>query len=206
MDATSAPSPADAVVVTGTGRASAVPDTTVLDLRLEGHGATVGEALTALARASQACHEAVPGVRTHGLGVHPRHDHHGRAAGHTAYQMVQVRTPDATAVGDLVHRLGEAVGDALGVEGLRQEILDTEDLHREARERAFADALHRAQGYAALAGRSLGVVRRVHEPGLVGPQPFGAHDARMAMSAGPVVDPAEHEVVAVVEVTWALES
>ncbi|WP_122260872.1 SIMPL domain-containing protein [Ornithinimicrobium cerasi] len=196
----------DTVVVLGTGRASAAPDTLVLDLQLAAHGQTVAEALAALTRASHAAHEALPGTlpRTHGLGVHPRHDHQGRQVGHTAYQALQLRVGDPSAAGELVQRLGEAVGDALGVNGLRQEVAEPAGLLREARERAFEDARERAEQYAALAGRELGPVARVREAGTSVPGPQEAADARFAMASGPVVDPADQELVAVVEVTWRL--
>jgi hypothetical protein len=195
----------DTVVVQGTGRASAAPDTLVLDLQLASHGQTVAEALAALTRSSRAASEALPGTRprTSGLGVHPRHDHQGRQVGHTAYQSLQVRVGDPSAAGDLVQRLGEAVGDALGVNGLRQELADPSGLLREARRLAFEDARERAEEYAALAGRELGPVARVREGGAPGPSPMAA-DARFAVASGPVVDPTDHEVVAVVEVAWRL--
>ncbi|GGK66413.1 SIMPL domain-containing protein [Ornithinimicrobium pekingense] len=194
------------VVVIGTGRAGAVPDTLVLDLQLEGHGASVAEAIEALTGASQASHDALPGVdlRTSGLGVHPRHDHQGTQVGHTAYQSLQLRAPDPSAAGNLVRRLGEVVGDALGVTGLRAELADTAELDRRAREAAFDDARGRAEQYAALAGRAVVGVLHVRE--LVdGPvQPFPRAEARMAAAGGPVVGPADHEVTATVEVTWQL--
>ncbi|MGC5583214.1 SIMPL domain-containing protein [Ornithinimicrobium sp. W1679] len=195
----------DRVEVTGTGRASGRPDTLVLDLRLQAHGATVGEALTSLTRASHACHDALPGlpVRTHGLGVHPRHEQ-GHQRGHTAHQSLQVRTDDPSLAGDLVQRLVDVVGDALGVDGLRHELADTAALARRAREQAFADAAVRAQQYAALSGRTLGAVRRVREPGGSGPSPMAAELARTALSAGPVVQAEDLEVVAAVEVVWEL--
>lgn len=197
----------DIVVVLGTGRATAPPDTLVLDLQLAAQGRTVADALAALTRASHAAQDALPDASapTSGLGVHPRHDHEGRQVGHTAYQSLQVRVGDPSAAGELVQRLGEAVGDALGVNGLRQEIAEPSGLQREARERAFADARERAQQYADLAGRGLGPVVRVREGTAAGPGPRGLEDARFAMAAGPVVDPADLEVVATVEVGWRLQ-
>ncbi len=196
------------VVVVGTGRAGAVPDTLVLDLQLEAQGATVAEALEALTRASQACHDALPGVslRTSGLGVHPRHDHRGTGAtvGHAAYQSLQLRAPDPAGAGAVVQRLSQAVGDALGVNGLRAELSDTAELDRRARELAFADARARAEQYAALADRAVVGVQHVRElvDGPVHPLPRG--DVRMAMASGPVVEAADHEVTVTVEVTWLL--
>lgn len=197
----------DIVVVVGTGRATAPPDTLVLDLQLAAQGRTVADALAALTSASHAATEALPDAapRTSGLGVHPRHDHEGRQVGHTAYQSLQVRVGDPSAAGELVQRLGEAVGDALGVNGLREEIVEPSGLQRDARERAFADARERATQYAELAGRGLGAVVGVREGVAAGPGPRGAADARFAMAAGPVVEPADLEVVATVEVSWRLQ-
>lgn len=202
------PPPPDTVVVVGTGRAGAAPDTLVLDLRLEGHGSTVAAALEALTRASRACHDALPEVslRTHGLGVHPRHDHSGtgRVVGHTAYQSLQVRTADPSGVGDLVSRLSQVVGDALGVDGLRAELSGTTELERRARELAFADARARAEQYAALADRAVVGVLKVREIVDGPPRPYPGAEVRMAMADGPVVDAADHAVTVTVEVTWRL--
>lgn len=198
--------PADTVVVVGTGRAGAVPDTLILDLQLEGRGTTVAEALGELTRASHACHEALPDVslRTHGLGVHPRHDHQGTPVGHTAYQSLQLRTVDPAGVGPLLQRLSEVTGDALGVNGLRSELSDTVELDRRARELAFADARARAEQYAVLAGRAVVGVRHVREVVDWGVQPFPRAEARAAMAGGPQVEAADHEVVVGVEVVWQL--
>lgn len=201
--------PRDTVIVIGTGRAAAVPDGLVLDLQLEGHGSSVAQALDALTADSRAAHGALPDhdVRTHGLGVHPRHDHQGRQVGHTAYQSLQVRTDDPEQVGALVQRLGEAVGDGLAVHGLRTEVADSTEPARLARERAFADARQRAEEYAAHAGRDLGPVLWVREVTLGGPRPMeDMAEARMAMAAGPVTRPGDHELAAQVEVGWSLRS
>ena len=197
--------PRDTVVVTGTGRAGAAPDTLVVDLQLEGHGPTVAEALEALTTAVRACQDALPGqrLRTQGLGLHPRHDTSGRQVGHTAYQSVQVRTAEPTQVGGLVARVAEAVGSGLGVGGLRPELSDPTELGWRAREAAVDDARTRAEHYAQLTGRSLGPVLWVREPGAPPVHPFPVAEAR-ALASGPAVDPADTEVVTVVEVGWAL--
>lgn len=198
--------PRDTVVVTGTGRTTSAPDVLVLDLQLEGHGATIQEALSALTAAGQACRDALPDHRltTHGLGLHPRHDHQGRQVGHTAYQSLQVRTEEPGTAGDLVQRLGVAVGSGPGVNGLRPEISDTSELEIEARRLAVDDARAKAEDYARLTDRQLGPVLWVREGGSVAPVGPYAADARMAMASGPAVDPADQEVVAVVEIGWGL--
>ncbi|MGO0575041.1 SIMPL domain-containing protein [Ornithinimicrobium panacihumi] len=196
----------DTVVVLGRGTAAAAPDTLVLDLQLEGHGATVAEALDALTSASGAAHQALPemSVRTHGLGLHPRHDNHGRQVGHTAYQQLQVRSPGPNDAGEVVRRLSEVVGNALGVNGLRPELADTVELTAQARDRAFADAQARAEQHARLAGRRLGAVRQVREGDAGSPRPMATADARVAAFSSPTVEAADHQVVVSVEVTWDL--
>lgn len=196
--------PRDTVVVTGTGRVAAAPDTLVVDLQLEGHAPTVGGALEALTTAVRACQDALPEqqLRTQGLGLHPRHDARGQQVGHTAHQSVQVRTADPTQVGELVARVAGAVGSGLGVNGLRPELSDPSEQAWRAREAAVDDARTRAEHYAQLTGRSLGPVLWIREGGEGGP-PLPVREARM-MASGPAVDPADQEVVAVVEVCWAL--
>lgn len=198
--------PHGSLVVTGTGRASAVPDAAVLDLQLEGLGATVGEALDALTRATEAARAALPDhrLRTEGLGLYPRHDQANRQIGHTAYQTLHVRTEDPTEVGALVARLAEAVGSGLGVHGLRREVGDASAARAQARELAFARAREAAEHWARMAGRHLGEVRWLRESPGAG-RPGVPEGARMVMASGPAVDPADEEVVAVVEVAWSLE-
>ncbi|MFK5582253.1 SIMPL domain-containing protein [Serinicoccus sp. LYQ131] len=193
------------IVVTGTGRASAAPDALVVDVQLEGHGRSVTAALAALTEASEAATAALPGHRltTHGLGLHARSDRDGRQVGHTAYQSVRVRTQDPAGAGELIQRLGEAVGDRLTVHQLRPEIADTTALLERARADAVADARAKAEHYARLVGMPLGPARWVREPGPEGPGPSPRMEL-MSQAAGPPVDPADHEVAVTVEVAWGL--
>lgn len=124
--------------------------------------------------------------------------------GHTAYQSVQVRTTDPTRAGNLVHRLAEATGSALGVNGLRPEVTDTAELERLARERAVEDARARAEQLAELGGRGLGPMLWAREGGERPAGPYDMAESRMALAAGPAVDPADQEVLVVVEIGWAL--
>ena len=195
--------PRDTVVVTGTGRVAA-PDTLVVDLQIEGHAPTVAGALEALAAGVSACEAALPDhrPRTRGLALHPRHDERGRQVGHTASQSVQVSTEEPGEVGRLITRAAAAVGAGLTVGGLHPRITDTTELAVRAREAAVDDARARAEHYAQLAGRHLGPVLWVREGGEDG-HPLPVREARM-MAAGPAVDPADEEVVALVQMAWSL--
>lgn len=196
--------PPDSIVVTGTGRAPAAPDALVVELRIEGHGATVTEALDALTRASDAAATALPGhrLRTHGLGLHPRTGRDGEARGHTAYSSLRVRTDDPAGAGRLIARLAEEVGDGLSVEQLRPQITDLVPHQLRAREAAVQDARTRAEHYASLLDRTIGPALWLQETAAERPVPVAR--AAMAVSGGPEVDPAEQEIVASVQVAWRL--
>jgi hypothetical protein len=88
------------------------------------------------------------------------------------------------------------------VGGFQPRITDTTELAVRAREAAVDDARARAEHYAQLAGRHLGPVLWVREGGEAG-HPLPVREARM-MAAGPAVDPADQEVVALVQMAWSL--
>jgi uncharacterized protein len=197
----------DTVEVVGRGTASADPDQVVLDLRVECPAPSVAAALAeltervAVVTAAAAARRPAQQLVTTGVGVHPRHDRDGAVAGHTAYQQLRVTAPDPARAGDLVLHLGDAAGDSLTVESMALTLTDDGALQRRAREQAFADARSRAELYAALAGRPLAGVRGVSE---LLPEPGPGPRFALAAEAGLPVQPARHEVTALLRVTWAL--
>jgi len=58
-----------------------------------------------------------------------------------------------------------AVGDDIRVHGVGLQVDDDDELRRQARDAAFADAREKAEQYASLAGRALGPVRSIDESG-----------------------------------------
>ncbi|KQZ90780.1 hypothetical protein ASD62_17260 [Phycicoccus sp. Root563] len=196
------------IEVSGTGRASAVPDVVRLRVGVRVDADDVSTALSdAGSRASglgQAArdHGVAPAdLRTTDTGVHPRHDPQGvTVVGYTAYQNLSVTVRDADLVGTLVEAFVGAAGNALTIDHIGLDVADPEPLHARAREAAFLDARTKAEQYAALAGRELGKVRALCDVVQGGPQP------RMAMMAGRVADTSvelgEHTVTATVVVRW----
>lgn len=203
----------DTIEVTGTGQATGSPDLVVLDLRIQAERDTVAEALAAVAEAATAVLDgtarhrsgAVPPPRTQGLNLFTRHDREGRQViGYTASQQLRLTLPGTDLAGEVVTALSEAAGDALGIDNLSLTVADSADLLVRAREAAFADALARAEQYAALAGRRLGVVRRVRDVPEAGGGP-APQLARMALDGAAMpIQGGEHTVTATVTVRWEL--
>jgi uncharacterized protein YggE len=195
--------------VTGSGSASAAPD--VVRIRAgvrcdadDVSGALGDVAVRAAALASAARDYGVlpADLRTTGTGVHPRHDREGNTVvGYTAYQSLSVTVRDPALVGSLVDAFAGAAGNALTIEHIGLELSDPQPLLARAREAAFADALRKAEQYAALAGRELGKVVRLRDVVAGEAQPRYALMAA-GRSADLGVELGENTVTATVAVRW----
>ncbi|HYN75805.1 MAG TPA: SIMPL domain-containing protein [Candidatus Limnocylindria bacterium] len=198
------------VTVTGQGSASAVPDVFVVDVASEAsaadpgaafHGASSGlEAIIAAARAAGIAPED---LRSGEMSLWNDHDREGRPHGFRASLRLEVRVRPIDRAGEVLAALVAAGGDAARVQGTRFEHSDVEGLTSLARDAAFADALARAQRYAGLAGRPLGLLEAVVEGGAPGaPRPMATRMA-LAEAAGPPVEAGALTVSASVTVHWA---
>ena len=195
--------------VTGSGSASAPPDVVRIRAGVRCDADDVSSALddvagrsAALSSAARDHGVAATDLRTTGTGVHPRHDREGTAVvGYTAYQSLSVTVRDPALVGSLVEAFAGAAGNALTIDHIGLELADSAPLLTQAREAAFADALGKAQQYAALAGRTLGKVARLSDVERGGTQPRFA-----MMAAGKAADLSvelgENSVTATVAVRW----
>src|SRR5688572_356135 len=159
------------IEVSGLGRASAVPDVVRVQVGVRCDADDVASALAdastranALAQAARDHGVTTADLRTTGTGVHPRHDRDGTTVvGYTAYQSLSVTVRDTGLVGSLVEAFAGAAGNALTIDNIGLELSDPAPLLAQAREAAFADALGKAEQYAALAGRTLGKVERLSD-------------------------------------------
>ena len=196
--------------VTGTGRASAVPDVVRVSAGVRCEGLDVSAAISdaagraaALAQAARDHGVDARDLRTTSSGVQPRYDRDGASVvGYTAHQGLAVTVRDPGLVGALVDAFAGAAGNALTIDSVGADLADPAPLLAAAREAAFADARAKAEQYADLAGRGLGKVVRVSDVVEGGAQP---RFARMAAGAGTSsLELGENTVTATVAVRWEL--
>ena len=193
------------ITVTGSGRASAIPEVFVLEIAAEAHSPSVAEALRRASEALQAIRAAAlaHGVQPQQLSsqsmsvVQRYNDIHFECR-----LPITVRSTDLDRAGDLVAACVEAGADRTRLLGTSFEHADRPDLLIAARDAAFSDALDRAGQLAARAGRELGAVQQILE----GKPAWGreSDSGVVAMAAsGPSVDAGTLDVTAAVTVSWA---
>jgi len=201
------------VTVAGTGAATAVPDTALLQLGVETRGSTPAEALDACRLALDRVLAALdaegvePARRTTG-GLELHEDWESRQPGqgpvrYLAGARLTVRLARPAQAGQVAAAAVAAGGDAARVHGLGFVVGDPAAVAAAAREAAWRDAVARAEQYARLAGAALGPVLEVKEA----PPPPDARPMRLLAAEarpGPATEPGETTVWAAVTVTWAL--
>lgn len=183
--------PRDAAVV----RFSAVHRAPELKAALAGAESARAQAVQVATR-----HVDAADVASAGLEVYPIHDEAQRPTSGEARHSLTVRCPDLAVAGDLVQSLVAALGDRVRIDGVTLTAHPTPDAARIARERAFDDARARALQLAGLAGAELGDVLAVAEGGAATP----ASGRFLAATAEVAFEPGAEEILASLEVTWAL--
>lgn len=198
------------VTVTGSGTASAVPDTAVVRVAATHRAASVGEAFAGVASAVAAIgatardHAEEKKIASRDLNLWPAHDNQGRQSGFEARHVVEIGCPSIEAASALLSALVDAVGDRLQVEGVTLQVSDQAGQVVAAREAAYADAVARATHLAGLAGASLGELVSVAE-GAVHHAPMMAVEAR-SMKADAGLMPGETSLGSSVTATWLLQN
>ncbi|QCW51190.1 DUF541 domain-containing protein [Nocardioides dongxiaopingii] len=144
-------------------------------------------------------------VATQSLDIWQTTDDQGRRVGHEARHALSIRAASLDAAAALVQALADEVGDRISLDGVSPAAVPSEEDHRTARERAFADARATAEHLAELAGAGLGSVVSVAEGAARGGARGGAADARLASAKTPVgLEGGEEDLTAAVTVVWEL--
>jgi uncharacterized protein len=203
------------VTVAGSGGATAVPDTALLQLGVETRGSTPAEALDgcrlALDQVLAALDaEGVEPARRATGGLELHEDWESRQPGkgpvrYLANVRLTVRLAQPARAGQVAAAAVAVGGDAARVHGLSFVVGDPAAVAAAAREAAWRDALARAEQYARLAGAALGPVLEIRE---APPPPPDARPMRLLAAEappGPATEPGETTVWAAVSVTWALD-
>jgi len=194
-----------AVTVRGSGIVSAVPDLVRASVTVTATRPAVADAFEAVARSTTAVTDTLrgygvsgPDLATTGLSVHSEttwaEGRGNEVTGYTAATTLQItdRAAGASAPSpaQVVAACVGAGGDDIRLGGLEFDFSDPAALTATARERAWADALGKAEQYASLSGSALGEVLDIAEVdiGEVSPRPvakaFAAADSAIAVERG----------------------
>ena len=141
-------------------------------------------------------------VATQSLDLWPAHDEAGQRAGFDARHSLVMQVASLETAAALVQSLADEVGERFTLDSVTPAAAPTDDDHRAARERAFADARATAEHLAGLAGAALGTVLSVSDGrGESGPAP--SH--RMLAATSDVgLEAGQEDLSAAVTVTWEL--
>lgn len=201
------------VLVDGLGRVAGTPDVLRVELGVEVKrpdvssalfeaSSTLGKVRAAVSKAGVADKD----VQTTGLNVYPAYDNKGRIDGYQVSEQVRVVLRDLGRAGRTIGAAVQAGGDAARLQGVSFSLEDNARLLAQARDAAFADARTKAERYAHLAGRKLGVVQLVTET-VSDPRPVAfatlAKAADAASQAVPI-DAGTSQVSVSVQVRWSL--
>lgn len=209
--------PQRTISVSGSGTASARPDEVVLQLGVETTAETAREAVSENSKQMAAVIAALrdagipdENTQTQTVRLRARYEtvrtefgqtDQRELAGYTATNIVEARTTDLDAVGQLLDEAVEA--GANRIEGLRFELSDTIALLEQAREAAWEDAEQKAEQLASLAGVELAEVMTIDEV-TTAPRPIG----RVAVEADGIavpIEPGAEDVQVDLQVTWSVQ-
>jgi len=217
-DETSAASANRTISVSGTGQASATPDTAVVTLGVEMQAADAGTAVsennTQMEAVLQALEDggvAQKDIQSQVIRLTPQYQQPSSSTGSTqgpaelvgfiATDIVQVTVRQIDSLADLIDSAVQA--GANQIQGISLEISDPGNLFDQARQAAWEDAMHKAQQLAGLSSSGLGMVLTINETSRT-PSPV----IESVLGAGGVaavpVQPGTEMVEVDLQVTWLL--
>jgi uncharacterized protein len=176
------------VLVRGRASADVPPDRVRLVLAVAAEAAAAVDALSALAARSAALDAALGRVelllrRPSAVTLGPLWSPQGEVTGQAARRAVTVEAAAAGPLGDLLAVVAQVPGAS--VDGVEWLVDPANPAHGRLRGQAVADARERAADYARAAGRPLGAVEQISEPGLSEPGPPVFRAMAMAKESGP---------------------
>lgn len=198
------------ISVTGAAQVDAVPDLATVTAGVETRGTAAAEALGANTTAMQAVFAALEAsgvasrdMQTSQLSLNPVYEemHEGGGApklvAYEASNMVTVRVRDVGVVGKIIDALTQAGSNRLY--GISFDVSEPMPYLDQAREKAVADARHRAELYARAAGVKLGTVQSIGEavdmPGPIMMRAEAAMSDKVPVAAGTVSLSAQVQMV-----------
>lgn len=206
--------------VTGEGEATAVPDVATLRLGVE---ATQDTADEAQAQAAEAMDRVMTALKDNGVAEKDIQTEHFRihrvtrwdrdedeevVVGYRVSNIVTAKIRDVEEAGSIIDAVVEAGGDLIRVDDISFSVDDPSPYYKEAREKAMADALAKAEQLAKAAGVRLGEPTYVSESTYVTPPIFPRAMMEAIPAPAPAVEtpisPGEMEIRATVQVAYAI--
>lgn len=205
----------DAIVMTGSAEASAVPDQLTFSLSI---GANAGDVSTALHSSNRVTRNVLRAVRargidvrdvqTTGLSINANYDYSDEGppvlTGYHASQELSVLVRSLPDAGSTISAAVGAGGNNVRLHGVQLQIGDKEALLREARGAAFAEAKAKAEQYAEASGSQLGDVTSVREVSAKSSAPQAYRTAGYARDLSSVpIRAGSAELKVTVSVVWS---
>ena len=163
--------------VTGVGEVTATPDLAILSAGVEATAKTVGEALNQAAQAMDQMMQVLTDrgvtaedIKTRFFNISPEYvwnrlRERQELVGYRVSNQITVKIRDLGSAGVIIDELASAGGDLARIQGISFTVEDTKPLEVEAREKAVASLLEKAQQYADLTGVQLGKIIYLSESG-----------------------------------------
>ena len=208
----------EGITVSGTGKATGVPDLGVITLGVDAQADSVGEARRQAAERMDAMLTALKDggvdekdLQTTQFSVMPVYDYpDGRQVlrGFVVSNVVTAKIRAIDDTGELIDAAIAAGGDLARIQGVVFTIDDPSELQAEARTKAMADAKSRAETLAQAAGVELGKPRSINESG--GPTPiyydaFRAGEALDQAAPGTPIETGQLQVQVQVSVVYEMK-
>jgi uncharacterized protein len=209
---------AQGIVVSGNGKATGKPDIAQITLGVSKLANTVQQArddaassLDAMIKSVQANGVGKDDIQTQQFNISPEYDYSNnrqRLTGFRVTNVVSVKLRDINKTSKVVDDAVNAGGDNAQVQGISFTIDKPEDLQRQARENAVADAKKKAQTLASATGVTVGDPVAISETNVQGGPLFNGVARDAAAPAAAPSTPIESgtlDVTVDVNVTWTIK-
>jgi uncharacterized protein YggE len=204
------------ITVSGDGKATGKPDVAMLTLGVSRLADSVDAArngaaasLDAMIKAMTADGVAKDDIQTVQFNISPEYDYTNgkqKLTGFRVTNVVSVKVRDIGQTSKVVDDAVTAGGNDVQVQNISFTIDKPDDLKKQARQAAVADAKAKAQTLATEAGVALGNPITISETSVVAPIPFDAR-AGAAVGAAPStpIEPGTQDVTVSVSITWSIK-
>ena len=205
--------------VTGEGKVTVVPDVAILSLGVEAQAATVAQAQSEASVAMEAVVRelddhgvADKDIKTQRFSIYPvrrwaPESEEEVLVGYRVHNMVTAKVREVEATGTIIDAVARAGGDYVRIANISFTVDDPTIYHKEAREKAMADAEVKARQLADSAGVNLGEPTYISESGGVIPMPrisFAEAAPVPAPAAPPSISPGETGIRLTVQVAYSI--